>query len=229
MRKQHEEMAEQSQVRRHQIRHHIDRARSGSGFCRVACCYRFIPHFHGGHGHQMLVGEICKNCANLGKTCCFDPRINPTMKEVDQLLVAGHKDFLVAYEYQNEGSWADRWDEAMVTEVDGKKYELCFSCGKDNACIFLAPGKGCTLNKFRPYICKVFPLWISRGTILIDTDFPACQLKTYSIMRIMQEIEESPRSLIHYCEEIIKDGLQRGADRRVLIEQLVREGKITKG
>ena len=169
----------------------------------------------------------CRECARAGESCCFDPRILPTMDEVDQLTAAGHKDFLTAYVYKGEGSWADKWDQAMVVEVDEKNYELCVRRGSEGSCVFLVSGKGCTLGDKRLRLCKVFPRWVSRGIMLIDSEFPSCRLKKMSMSRILQEINETPQSIIEYCEKIIEDGLQYKKERTILVKQLVDAGQIT--
>lgn len=171
--------------------------------------------------------NTCRECARAGETCCYDPRITPTMEEVKWLSAAGFKDFLTAYVYKGEGSWSDKWDQAMVVEVDGTNYELCIRRKPEGPCMFLIPGKGCTLGDRRPCICKVFPMWVSRGIMLIDSEFPSCRLKKLSMSRILQEINETPQSIIEYCEKIIEDGLQYKKERTTLVKQLVDAGQIT--
>jgi len=179
-------------------------------------------------GEEMInAGKYCLECSQRQKTCCQDARVPMTIREMTNLIVERHKvfiDLFYAGEYpEDDIKDFEPWWRESILEKDGKFYRAN-TRRVDGNCIFLKPGKGCTI-KPRPHICRIFPFWINTSDEIIYEpgdkicDFEREGIKPVDALALIGETPESIRSLF----KLIKNDSEKNrASHQALTKTLLR-------
>ncbi len=188
------------------------------------CARHVEPHLIHGHTYSIFpekdyskpipvnAGHHCLECSKVQRTCCQDSRVPMTFKEITGIPGALDDSFYAGEYSKEDVDEFEPWWVASMAEVDGKFYRA--NTRKVNGdCIFLVPGRGCSLHP-RPSICLIYPFWITeKGEIIYEPGPATCSFEREGLpvkeaIPIIGETEESIRK---HFSIIRKDSEEKGA------------------
>ncbi len=111
--------------------------------------------------------DVCLRCASTGPTCCMDRNKIPlTMKDVDTLNYLGYDPdrYVTVAQYCLDPEEHEPWWVDGFVAVGGRHYRASLRFVR-GVCPFLSDG--CVLGARRPFVCRIFPFWMSPELKLI--------------------------------------------------------------
>lgn len=122
---------------------------------------------------------ICARCASVGPTCC---QLTPGQEEfcfpLSDIEMDRIRDFVVdkgwfaqspnSSAFVNHVAMLFPGEQKLVEELfHPRKFHFRLAVDKAGKCIFLSD-TGCNLpTEARPYYCRLFPVWVSGGEIMV--------------------------------------------------------------
>lgn len=171
--------------------------------------------------------RYCLECSKTQRTCCQDSRVPMTFKEITGIPGALDDSFYAGEYPKEDVDEFEPWWKASMAEIDGKFYRINTRKAPNGDCIFLVPGRGCSLHP-RPSICLIYPFWITEKDEIIYELGPAtCSferdgLPVKEAIPIIGETEESIRK---YFSIIRRDSEEMGDAHRGMIQWLLGKNK----
>ena len=180
--------------------------------------------------------NICLACIKKsGYGCCEeDPVLPLTVEDLNRLVKMGFNidDFLIAQKYnKSDIEGTEKWWKSGMIKIKGKMYKLNIRKDKKGRCYFLKPGKGCTLGKHRPYVCRTYPFWISpKGKVVYaEGEDKDCYIGQcgYSPKDGLKLIKENEKDLKFCFNKIKKDALSKKdkAEAKIVLEKILEKKK----
>ncbi|MFA5855839.1 MAG: YkgJ family cysteine cluster protein [Candidatus Pacearchaeota archaeon] len=175
--------------------------------------------------------NICLECVKKDSGCCSSyPFIPLTIKDIERIKKLGYKleDFVLVQKYRkNMIDTSEKWWADGFVNHDKKKYKLTVKKKKDNSCVFLKQGKGCTLGKNRPFVCKIYPFWVdSKGKVIYERDEEKdCLLgkRNVPIKHAVEMIGEKRKLIKKYRKEIRKDCIENLDKSKILVCSMIKQ------
>lgn len=114
----------------------------------------------------VATNDFCRRCARLGSTCCNNPLVPLTMKDIDRLTSLGYDPdrYLAVARYYLDPELHEDWWLGGFATVGGRRYRATVRRVR-GACPFLS--NGCLLGANRPLVCRIYPFWITPNLELI--------------------------------------------------------------
>jgi Fe-S-cluster containining protein len=179
---------------------------------------------------EHFTSHVCVECAAKQKNCC-SLEVPLTVKDVERITALGFtlEDFAAATEYVPEDfDDQEEWWQRSFVKMDGKFFKLTTKIGKDEKCFFLRSGKGCVLNSSRPFVCRMFPFWVSKdGKVIYEAGEKYCHFekKDASVQQGLALIQESESKILACFNEVKQDCIKNKAKHTELVKKLMALGK----
>jgi Fe-S-cluster containining protein len=173
--------------------------------------------------------NICLECVKKNSGCCSSyPAIPLTIKDIKRIKKLGYdtKNFIYIQRFQkNWIDYSEKWWSRSFVKHNDKIYKINMKKNKDGSCIFLKPGKGCTLGENRPYICKIYPFWVNKkGKVIYEKcEENNCLMgrRKYDVNVALRAVCENSRKIKKYHKEIKSDCLTRKSfHKKIIFENL---------
>jgi len=134
-----------------------------------------------------------------------------TLADIERIVGLGYRlqDFAVPYQYpahllEDNEPW---WNESFASH-DGKPYRIIIRKQPDGRCVFLDPGKGCTLGEHRPGVCKIFPFWVAPdGRVTFEPGAKVCYMEVLEmpLTDALPRISETEQTIHQHYAQIAGD------------------------